>query len=298
MISSEFKSKISQVCDTVLFDEDMSAHTSFKVGGPAEIVAVPSDEKQLSDVIALCKGVRYILIGNGSNVVFSDEGYNGVVILTQGIKRCEIIENEGEDVYVLADAGTTLSALAAFAKANALTGVEFACGIPGSVGGAVFMNAGAYGGEVADVIYSVKCLGSDYELSDKSDFSYRHSKYMDNGDVILSAVFKLKKGNAEEIAALMKENLTKRRDKQPLEYPSAGSVFKRPEGYFAGKLIEDAGLKGFTVGGAQVSKKHAGFIVNIGGAKADDIKTLVEHIKHTVKKCIGVDLECEIRFID
>ncbi|MBQ3593659.1 MAG: UDP-N-acetylmuramate dehydrogenase [Clostridia bacterium] len=299
MISHEFKSKISQICDTVLFDEDMASHTSFKVGGPAKVVAVPSDEKQLANVITLCKDIRYVLIGNGSNVVFSDEGYDGVVILTHGMNRCEIIKKEDDEVFVLADAGTTLSALASFAKTNALTGLEFACGIPGSVGGAVFMNAGAYGGEISDVIYSVKCLGDEeYVLSEKSDFSYRYSKYMDSKDVILSAVFKLKTGDSEKITALMKENLAKRKEKQPLEYPNAGSVFKRPEGYFAGKLIEDAGLKGYTVGGAQVSEKHAGFIINIGGATAKDIKNLVAYIKNTVKNRFGVDLECEIRFID
>ncbi len=299
MISHEFKNRISLICDTVLFNEDMAGHTSFKVGGSAEVMAIPSDEKQLTDVIDLCKDIRYIVIGNGSNVVFSDVGYNGVVILTEAINGCRIIEEKDEEVYVLADAGTTLSALASFAKTNSLTGLEFACGIPGSVGGAVFMNAGAYGGEISDVIYSVKCLGNnEYVLADKSDFSYRHSKYMESGDIIVSAIFKLKKGNVEEISALMRENLGKRKDKQPLEYPSAGSVFKRPEGYFAGKLIEDAGLKGCTIGGAQVSMKHAGFIINIGGAKADDIKALVMHIQHTVKGCFGVDLECEIRFID
>lgn len=299
MISSEFKSEISKLCNTVLFDEPMAAHTSFKVGGPAQVVAIPSDVKQLEDLVSFCKDTRYILIGNGSNVVFSDQGYDGVVILTRDINRCEILREDGEDVYVLADAGTTLSALAAFAKSNALSGLEFACGIPGSVGGAVFMNAGAYGGEISDVIYSVKCLGdAEYILSAKSDFSYRHSKYMNSGDIILSAVFKLKKGNVEDIASLMRENLNKRKEKQPLEYPNAGSVFKRPEGYFAGKLIEDAGLKGYTVGGAQVSKKHAGFIINIGNARADDIKALVNHIKNTVKERFGVELECEIRFID
>lgn len=299
MISSEFKSKISKLSNTVLFDEPMAAHTSFKVGGPAQVVAIPSDVKQLEDLVSFCKDTRYILIGNGSNVVFSDQGYDGVVILTSDINRCEIIREDGEDVYVLADAGTTLSALAAFAKLNALTGLEFACGIPGSVGGAVFMNAGAYGGEISDVIYSVKCLGdAEYVPSSKSDFSYRHSKYMNSGDIILSAVFKLKKGNVEDISSLMRENLNKRKEKQPLEYPNAGSVFKRPEGYFAGKLIEDAGLKGYTVGGAQVSKKHAGFIINVGNARAEDIKALMNHIKNTVKERFGVELECEIRFID
>lgn len=297
MISESLRKEIKAIC-TVLTDEPMSLHTSFKVGGNAQAVVFPGTEGELSRVLDACKGEKHVIIGNGSNVVFADGGYDGVVIITDKIDDCRA-EQIDEDVFVTAGAGLSLPTLTAFAKKNALAGLEFACGIPGSVGGAVFMNAGAYGGEMKDVLHAVKCVGDEtYQLIDKDAFTYRFSPYMREGKIITSAVFKLKKGNADEISAHMKDYLTRRRDKQPLEYPSAGSVFKRPEGYFAGKLIEDASLKGVSVGGAQVSEKHAGFIINTGGATADDIKALVRLIQNTVREKFGVELECEIRFID
>lgn len=275
-------------------------HSSFRIGGAADIALFPHSSDELCQVLMLLQEyeIPTLVIGNGSNVVFSDEGYRGVVIFTG---KCRKIKIENDTVY--ADAGVSLSALASAARDESLSGLEFAFGIPGTLGGAVYMNAGAYGGSMRDV-----CVSSEYydiEMCQRSilagseqGFDYRKSIYQDHPErIILGATLKLRKGNQNEIADAMGTYLQKRRSTQPLELPNAGSVFKRPEGHFAGKLIEDCGLKGLTVGGAQVSKKHAGFIVNIGGATCEDVKHLIERIQTTVLQQTGVKLECEIRFL-
>ena len=239
-----------------------------------------------------------LVIGNGSNVVFSDAGYRSAVVFTG---KCRKIQIDGD--VVIADAGVSLSALASAVRDESLSGLEFAFGIPGTLGGAIYMNAGAYGGSMSDV-----CIASWYydlatghfgeSLGDAQCFDYRKSVYQDHPErIILRATLQLKKGNRKTISEEMHTYWDKRRTTQPLDLPNAGSVFKRPEGYFAGKLIEDCGLKGLTVGGAQVSTKHAGFIVNVGGATCEDVKRLIEKIQTTVLQQTGVELECEIRFL-
>lgn len=275
-------------------------HSSFRIGGAADIALFPHSSDELCQVLMLLQkyGIPTLVIGNGSNVVFSDEGYRGAVIFTG---KCRKIKIENDTVY--ADAGVSLSALASAARDESLSGLEFAFGIPGTLGGAVYMNAGAYGGSMRDV-----CVSSEYydiEMCQRSilagseqGFDYRKSIYQEHPErIILGATLKLRKGNQTEIADAMGAYLQKRRSTQPLELPNAGSVFKRPEGHFAGKLIEDCGLKGLTVGGAQVSKKHAGFIVNIGGATCEDVKRLIERIQTTVLQQTGVKLECEVQFL-
>lgn len=275
-------------------------HSSFRIGGAADIALFPHSSDELCQVLMLLQEyeIPTLVIGNGSNVVFSDEGYRGAVIFTG---KCRKIKIENDTVY--ADAGVSLSALASAARDESLSGLEFAFGIPGTLGGAVYMNAGAYGGSMRDV-----CVSSEYydiEMCQRSilagseqGFDYRKSIYQDHPErIILGATLKLRKGNQTEIADAMGAYLQKRRSTQPLELPNAGSVFKRPEGHFAGKLIEDCGLKGLTVGGAQVSKKHAGFIVNIGDATCEDVKRLIERIQTTVLQQTGVKLECEVQFL-
>ncbi|MDP4110032.1 MAG: UDP-N-acetylmuramate dehydrogenase [Bacillota bacterium] len=280
-------------------DEPMKNHTSFQIGGPADLLAVPNDRESLLKLTELAKdlGTRAFFLGNGSNVLVSDEGIEGLVIKTE--EALNDISVSGE--YVKAGSGVRLSRLSAFCRENSLTGLEFAQGIPGTVGGAVFMNAGAYGGEMSSVLYKSEYYKDKrlYTIDKKEhDFSYRHSFFSDRPDcLILSSVFKLTRGDADEISAKMADFSRRRKDKQPLNYPSAGSVFKRPEGYFAGKLIEEAGLRGFNVNGAQVSEKHAGFIINRGGAACSDVISLIDIIKKTVFEKFSVELTCEIRFI-
>ena len=278
----------------------LSRHSSFRIGGAADLAIFPHSSDALCQTLTLLRGqeIPVLVIGNGSNVVFSDAGYRGAVVFTGKCRKIKI-----EDNMVYADAGVSLSALASAVRDESLSGLEFAFGIPGTLGGAVYMNAGAYGGSMSDV-----CVSSEYYDLEKGQvsglllggqcFDYRKSIYQKHPErIILSATLYLKKGDRKTISEQMRTYWEKRRTTQPLELPNAGSVFKRPEGYFAGKLIEDCGLKGLTVGGAQVSEKHAGFIVNIGGATCEDVKRLIEQIQTIVSYKTGVELECEIKFL-
>lgn len=278
----------------------MSKYTSFKTGGNARVLIIPESGKTLADLIKLCKeqGVKPLVIGNGSNLLVTDKGINGVVIkIGSPMSSIELI---GDDT-VRCGAGVQLKSLCMFALEHSLSGLEFAYGIPGTLGGAVYMNAGAYGGEMKDVLISCTHIDSDGNIGELSgeelSLGYRRSAYTDNEFTVVSAVLKLKKGNADEIKAAMDDKLFRRRDKQPLEFPSAGSTFKRPEGYFAGALIEQCGLKGYTVGGAQVSEKHAGFVINKGGATSEDILKLIEYIQKTVYEKCGVLLQTEVKIV-
>lgn len=282
---------------------DMKKYTSFKAGGRAAEMVEPESIEDVMEIMREIEanGKKYIILGNGSNTLVKDEGFSGIVI--------NIGENFGDIGQYGEDAtewrcgsGALVSTVAKFALAEDMTGFEFASGIPGSMGGAVFMNAGAYGGEMKDVVKSVEVVRKDgsgtYTLSvDELDLSYRHSSLQTLGDVVVSVNIKLKKGNHDEIAARMKELAAKRNAKQPVNYPSAGSFFKRPEGYFAGKLIEDAGLKGLSVGGAQVSDLHSGFIINRDNATATDIIELMHLVQNIVYDKYGVHLEPEVRII-
>ncbi len=280
-------------------DYPMKRITSFRIGGNADLAVYPADSEAFVFGVNTAKklGVPYLVIGNGSNTLASDKGFRGVVFVTTDMRKVTI---DGE--YLTAGCGCLLGSIGTNASTAGLSGAEFANGIPGTVGGAVYMNAGAYGGQMSDIIHSTECYDIDsgevLVLDNAAqNFDYRHSIFMDKNYIVLSATFKLTKGNPDEIKAKMNEHLKARREKQPLEYPSAGSVFKRPEGHFAGKLIEDAGLKGTSVGGAMVSPKHAGFIVNTGDATAADVLSLIEIIKEKVNSMFGVMLECEIRFV-
>ena len=283
-------------CDAVM-GEEMSRNTSFKTGGPCGVRISPSDAEQVKAIINKADelNIPYVVLGNGTNILVPDEGLEKAVIII-GDKMAEI-SLEGDDTLSFS-AGTNLVSLCRFALENSLSGLEFAFGIPGTCGGAVFMNAGAYGGEIKDVLTEVTHLTPDMKIetisAEKADLSYRHSVYKTNGCVILSAKVKLHKDNKEDIKARMDDFLGRRKDKQPLEYPSAGSTFKRPEGYFAGALIEQCSLKGKSVGGAQVSEKHAGFVINKGGATSTDILNLIDFIKTTVETQTGVTLEPEV----
>lgn len=284
---------------TLLEQEPLSAHSSFRIGGPARALAVPRDVNSLARICSILKEheLAPFILGNGTNILFPDEGLQELFLIsTEKLEKLFLLP----DGAIYAEAGVSLSKLATFAWQNGLTGLEFASGIPGSVGGGCFINAGAYGGEMKDVIESVVCLYTPdqglYELSrEQCAYSYRKSYFNTHGGcVILSAVFRLQPGDKDEIAAKMRELNEKRRAKQPLDLPSAGSAFKRPEGNFAGALIEQAGLKGFTVGGAQVSEKHAGFVVNIGGASSHDVYDLMMQVRKTVFEKSGVVLEPEV----
>ena len=282
---------------TVKEEEPMKAHCSFRTGGPAAAFLVPEDEETMLRLLAVLSENKapFYILGNGTNVVFCDESLPYFIISTENLQGISMTE-EG---YISAQAGAALSRVATFAYENSLTGMEFASGIPGSAGGGVLMNAGAYGGELKDIILSVRCCQRDgssvRELSGEGcDFRYRHSIFQSGEYVVLSAVFRLKKGEKNSIAAKMKELNARRREKQPLDLPSAGSAFKRPEGYYAAALIEQCGLKGTSVGGAQVSEKHAGFIVNTGKATSADLKALLTLVSNTVKEKTGIELQREI----
>lgn len=279
----------------------MSRYTTFRIGGNASVMLTPSTDEQVSDVIAECKreNIKSFILGNGSNMLISDDGLDTVVInMCRDNAEIRLV---GEDT-IICDAGATMSKVCNFALENSLTGLEFAFGIPGSAGGAAYMNAGAYGGEMKDVLIECHHIDSDGNFGslkgDELALNYRTSAYEHNGCVITKLVLKLKKGNREEIKAKMQELLQRRKEKQPLEYPSAGSTFKRPEGYFAGGLIEECGLKGYSIGGAQVSEKHAGFVINRGGATAKDVLALVKYIQDKVYAEKGVTLEPEVRLIE
>ena len=298
-MNQSFYDKLNNVIgrDSILIDEPMSRHTTFRVGGPADFFVTPKAKEEVRDVIRICKeaGMPYYIIGNGSNLLVSDAGYRGVII--QIYKEMNEITVEGGKVK--AQAGALLSGIAAKALAAELTGFEFASGIPGTIGGACVMNAGAYGGEMKDVLESVTVLtgeGKIIELGrNELELGYRTSVIAKKGYIVLGAVLKLERGDGEKIKTYMDELKEKRVTKQPLEYPSAGSTFKRPEGYFAGKLIEDAGLRGFQVGGAQVSEKHCGFVINRNHATAADIMELMRQVQIRVKENSGVDLEPEVK---
>ncbi len=282
-------------------DEPLSSHCTFKIGGNADYFARPEDEKSFTELMLAVKqnGVPYCVIGGGSNILFSDKGFRGIVITTRGLKNIDIC---GENMTV--GSGAMLPLVSARAQNESLDGMRFMCGIPGTVGGGVFMNAGAHGGEIADILVSTRYFDTERGeicslLAEEHDFSYRHSSYMEHPErIILSADFALKHGNADEIKAECDCLLKKRAEKQPLEFPSAGSTFKRYPGFFTAQLIDECGLKGFSVGGAQVSEKHAGFVINRGGATASDVLSLVGHIKGVIKEKHGIDIECEIRFIE
>ncbi len=281
-------------------NEPMREHTSFKIGGPVSAMAFPKSKAELE---LLCKtakaaGIKPLIIGNGSNLLVSDEPLDIFVIKTfDGLSEVKLI---GENT-VYAESGLLLSKLAVFALNNGLSGLEFAHGIPGTVGGAVSMNAGAYGGEMKDVITEVTALSPDMEFyrsyGDENDFSYRHSRFSDTEDIIVSAEFKLTPGDPEKIKARMDELSAKRRASQPLTLPSAGSTFKRPANGYAAAMIEEAGLKGFTVGGAQVSEKHSGFVVNCGNASFNDVISVMNHVQETVYKKFGTTLSPEVKII-
>lgn len=282
-------------------EEPMRLYTTFKTGGPAELFIIPDGVGELKAVLSLCgeSGVDTFILGKGSNLLVSDEGIRDKAVIYIG-EGFDFIR-EIDDCTFEAGAGTSVAAICKYALSKSLSGLEFAYGIPGSVGGAAFMNAGAYGGEVKDVISLCKHISLKGETgqfeADELDFSYRHSVYSSGGYVITSVTFRLNKGEKSDIEAAMQDFITRRKDKQPLEYPSAGSVFKRPEGYFAGALIEQSGLKGKRIGGAMVSEKHAGFIINYDNATTTDIVDLIKYCQKTVKEKFSVDLETEIRFI-
>ena len=282
-------------------DVPMSKYTTFRIGGNASVMLTPTTDEQLASIIKKCNkdNIKPFIIGNGSNMLISDKGLDTVVInMCRPDPKIELVNGD----TVVCDAGATMSKVCNFALENGLTGLEFAFGIPGSAGGAAYMNAGAYGGEMKDVLVECRHIDSDGNFGslkgEELGLAYRTSAYEHNGYIITTLVMKLSKGNKDEIRAKMQELLQRRKDKQPLEYPSAGSTFKRPEGYFAGALIEECGLKGYSVGGAQVSEKHAGFVINKGDASAKDVLDLIKYIQDKVLSEKGVMLEPEVRLIE
>ncbi len=281
----------------ILRNEPLSKFSYMKTGGVARKIIFPLTEAAF---IKTVKNEDAYILGNCSNVIFSDEGINKTIVLTTKLKSTNVFY-ENDSWYISAQAGASLGSVARLALENSLSGMEFAHGIPGTIGGAIFMNAGAYGGEIKDVFHSCLCVGENGNeitlYSDDMKFSYRKSVMQEKKLILINAIFKLKKGEKTEIKSLMDDLMERRRTKQPLEYPSAGSFFKRPEGYFAAKLIEDSGLKGFCVGGAQVSEKHSGFVINKGGATTKDILDLSAYVKKEVYDKFGVMLEEEVQFI-
>ena len=277
----------------------IAPYTSMRVGGAVRYLYRPETEDQLVELVAGCKAENtpYLVIGNASNLLFPDEGYNGVVIATGGIRSITF-----ENGLITASCGVSLSALSVFAMEHGKKGLAFAFGIPGTVGGGVYMNAGAYGGELSDCLEHAVCIdakGEKVTLSGEDlRLSYRHSRLQEEELLLLSATFRCEDGDPKEIKGEMDKNMAARKEKQPLEYPSCGSAFKRPTGYYAGALIQEAGLKGLSMGGAQVSEKHAGFVINRGGATAKDVLRLEEYVKNEVFRRYGVTLEREVRVID
>ena len=295
---------IKKFCDLlgeerVFTGEAMSRHTTFKIGGPADYFLMPDKGTDVGRIVKICKesAIPYFILGNGSNLLVGDGGYRGAVI--QIYKNMSAVTVEGTEITV--QAGALLSSVAAAAKNAALTGFEFAGGIPGTMGGAVVMNAGAYGGEMKDVLTEVTVMDEEGEIitlpADKLELGYRTSIIKTAGYIVLEAKLQLKKGNPEVIRETMKDLTIRRTTKQPLEYPSAGSTFKRPEGYFAGKLIQDAGLRGYQVGGAQVSEKHCGFVINKENATAKDVVDLIHDVQRIVYEKFQVQLETEVKFL-
>ena len=285
--------------DRVFTEEAMSQHTTFKIGGPADYFLMPDKGEDVGRVIKICKEkeIPYFILGNGSNLLVGDGGYRGAVI--QIYRNMSSVTVEGNEIT--AQAGALLSAVAAAAKNASLTGFEFAGGIPGTIGGAVVMNAGAYGGEMKDVLTEVTVMNAEGDIftlpTEELELGYRTSIIKTAGYIVLEAKIRLKEGDPEVIRETMKDLTIRRTTKQPLEYPSAGSTFKRPEGYFAGKLIMDSGLAGYQVGGAQVSEKHCGFVINAGDATARDVRTLMDNVRDIEYKKYGVTLEPEVKFL-
>ena len=285
--------------DRVFTEEAMSQHTTFKIGGPADYFLMPDKGEDVGRVIKICKEkeIPYFILGNGSNLLVGDGGYRGAVI--QIYRNMSSVTVEGNEIT--AQAGALLSAVAAAAKNASLTGFEFAGGIPGTIGGAVVMNAGAYGGEMKDVLTEVTVMNAEGDIftlpTEELELGYRTSIIKTAGYIVLEAKIRLKEGDPEVIRETMKDLTIRRTTKQPLEYPSAGSTFKRPEGYFAGKLVMDSGLRGYQVGGARVSEKHCGFVINAGDATARDVRTLMDNVRDIVYKKYGVTLEPEVKFL-
>ena len=283
----------------VLLNERLSNHTTFKIGGTCKAFISVNSGECLNELLMLAdnEGYPYFVMGKGSNLLFDDKGFNGVVFhLGSDFSNISLID----DTTIKAEAGCSLINVCRFACENGLGGLEFAFGIPGSVGGAVYMNAGAYGGEIKDALVSVKAINkgkiSEFDVSDM-DLSYRHSIFQENDYIITEAVFKLVKKDKSEIKALMDDYLNRRKNKQPLEYPNGGSTFKRPVGQYAGKLIEESGLRGFSVGNAEVSDKHCGFVINKGSATFEDVTGLIKKVQETVKEKTGYFLECEVEIV-
>lgn len=284
-------------CNNVKFNEPMKKYTTMKVGGPCDAIVFPENIDEIKEVIKFCKteNMKYYVIGNGSNLLVRDEGIHAIIIKIGN--KFSKISVEKDVVTVLA--GATMPLVSQYAKNNSLSGFEFACGIPGTIGGGIKMNAGAYGSEISDVLETVTFMDENQNIktikNKECDFGYRKSIFINNPNyIILSATFKFKHDEKEKIEEKMKVNSEARREKQPLEYPNFGSVFKRPEGYFVGKLVSDSGLRGYTIGGAQVSKKHTGFIVNIGNATCKDVIDLIKYIQDTVYNKFNVKLTPEV----
>ena len=285
--------------ENILCNEPMSRHTTFRVGGEAKCLIRITDKEQLKKIVPYLHmtGQKYFILGNGSNLLVGDRGYPGIVVKLEDGKDGIIVEGERMKV----SAGTLLARAAAKARDYGLSGMEFASGIPGTIGGAIVMNAGAYGGEMKQIVESVEVMSREGEIltldNDTMEFGYRTSVVKNRPFIVLEAVLALKKGDKDGISGRVEELARQRKEKQPLEYASAGSTFKRPEGYYAGKLIMDAGLRGFSVGGARVSEKHCGFIINTGNATAEDIREVIEEVQRRVKEKFGVALEREVIFL-
>lgn len=286
-------------CD-VYPDEPLSKHTTFRIGGPCRYMISPKSAYALSKLVKLSNesSIRTLLLGKGSNMLCADDGYDGIIfLLDSNFSQIELID----DCTIRAQAGASLIKVCRFALEHGLTGMEFAYGIPGSVGGGIYMNAGAYGGEMKDVLSSVTAMDKNGELhtysANQLELTYRRSRFAYSNEIIISGDFKLAFESKDIIEDKMNTLMGKRKEKQPLEFPNAGSTFKRPEGQFAGKLIQDSGLRGVSVGGAQVSEKHCGFVINRNNATSDDVKELIAHIQKTVFEKTGFQLECEVKII-
>lgn len=301
MDKKEIYNLLSQIIDekSIYIDEPMNKHISFKVGGPADILVRPRTEEEISNIFKLVNKfeIPFLVKGNGSNILIKDGGFRGLVIeISDNFSNFEI---RGTEVEI--QSGALLSVIGRAVMNESLTGFEFASGIPGTLGGALAMNAGAYGGEMKNIVKTVRLMDEEGQVveftNEDMNFGYRHSRLSDERWIAISAVISLEKGDKAEIKAKMEDLALQRRTKQPLEYPSAGSTFKRPIGYFAGKLIQDSDLKGVSVGGAQVSSKHSGFVINYNKASAKDIVDLIEHVKLTVFECQGVHLEEEVKIL-
>ena len=297
---SALRAKLQSHNIPLLENQCMAEYTTMKVGGNASLVAIVRSAEELIKAVkeAREENVRYFVLGKGSNVIFSDIGFDGLIILTTEMKSYTI-----EGSIIKADCGVPLTRLSTEAQKRGLSGLEFAHGIPGTIGGGVYMNAGAYGGCLADVIVSSICFDTENDTIRKIDlgeheFTYRHSIYTKNPNlIILAAMLQLKPGDKEQIAATIAHHTSARKEKQPLNYPNSGSIFKHPVGMYAGQLIEECGLKGYRIGGAEVSEKHAGFIINRGNATASDVEKLIQHVRNVVNRAYDVNLECEIKFI-